>query len=480
MTGEPRSDAARRARRYAERVRRLPGDDTAPAFAPATPARRRDPYDAFATPARAPRLSEGSLSDLRVATKDNVAVAGLVHDAGTGSLGWEPDADAAVVERLRAAGAEFVGTTRMDALALGVTGEACRAGPTENPAAEGCVPGGSSSGSAAAVAGDLADVAVGTDTGGSVRLPAAFCGVVGVKPTYDRVPRTGVLDLAPTLDHVGVLARDVTTAARALDAVSGADPLRPTTAAATTTRALATLEDPLGRLRVGVPEAFVEGADPRVTAAFEATVADLTGLPGVTVERLAFPEHADAAFVNQVHTLAEFARLVEAGGRPVGDGRADGARGALPADVADADVPERVERLVATGRALNRGTDAYADAWDARRRLIRRTQACLDRVDVLVTPTAPVPAPGFGAVGDGFGDAADGSGADAPGGAALSPGDLLANTAPFNCTGNPAVSVPTGTVEGLPIGIQVVGQLGADETALRVARTVESVADETA
>ncbi len=204
----------------------------------------------------------------------------------------------------------------MDALALGVTGEACRAGPTRNPAAAERVPGGSSSGAAAAVAGDLADAAVGTDTGGSVRVPAAFCGVVGAKPTYDRVPRTGVLDLAPTLDHVGVLARDATTAARTLDAVAGADPLRPGSAPAPASAALEALDDPLGRLRVGVPEPFVEAAAPRVAAAFEGTVTALAGLPGVTVERLPFPEHEDAAFVNQVHTLVEFARVVETGGQP--------------------------------------------------------------------------------------------------------------------------------------------------------------------
>ncbi|MFC7098654.1 amidase [Halobaculum marinum] len=462
MRGDSPSDAAQRARRDADRVADLGGDDTAPAFEPATPTERSDPFDAFATAARAPRLGGGSLSDVRVATKDNVAVAGLVHDAGTDALGWEPAADATVVERLRAAGAEFVGTTRMDALALGVTGEACRAGATRNPAAEGCVPGGSSSGSAAAVAGGLADAALGTDTGGSVRLPAACCGVVGVMPTYDRVPRTGVLDLAPTLDHVGVVATDVKTAALTLDAVSGADPIRPTTAAASQTTALEALDAPLGRLRIGVPEPFVEVAGPCVTATFEETVTGLSGLPGATVERLAFPEHGDAEFVNQVHTLAEFARVLDADGQPVGDGRAAAARSALASDVAELGVPERVERLVARGRALVQETDAYAEAWDARRRLVRRTQSCLDRVDVLVTPTVPTMPPAFGAVGDEDGDA-------------VRPGELLANTAPFNCTGNPAVSVPCGSAEGLPVGLQVVAPLGDDETALRVARAVESV-----
>ncbi|WP_435063909.1 amidase [Halobaculum sp. EA56] len=468
MNREPSSDAdaeadgaaAERARRYAERVRALPGDDAAPAFPPARPTARADPVDAFATPATAPGPDVGALSDLRVATKDNVAVAGLAHRAGTGALDWRPDADATVVERLRAAGAEFVGLTRMDPFALGVTGEACRAGRTANPVADGVVPGGSSSGSAAAVAAGLADAAIGTDTGGSVRVPAAFCGVVGVKPTYDRVPRTGVLDLAPTLDHVGVLAGDAETAARTLDAVSGGDPLRPATAAATPTAAAAALDRPLGRLRVGVPEPFVDAAERRVAAAFERAVTDLAGRPGVTVERLAFPEHEWSGLVNQVHTLAEFAAVLDGGVGPLDGGRARSMRAALPDDVADADVPPRVRRLVETGRALGRGGDAYAEAWDARRRLIRRTRACFDRVDVLATPTTPMPAPAFGAVGDGED-------------ASVTPGEVLANTAAFNCTGTPAVSVPCGAADGLPVGLQVVAPAGEDETALRVARAVE-------
>ncbi|WP_284014169.1 amidase family protein [Halobaculum litoreum] len=142
------------------------------------------------------------------------------------------------------------------------------------------------------------------------------------------------------------------------------------------------------------------------------------------------------------------------------------------------DLPERVERLIETGHALAAETDAYADAWDARRRIVRRTQACLGRVDVLLTPTTPMPAPPFGAVGDDPDGPTDaGESGDSAAGGDVAPGEVLANTAPFNCTGNPAVSVPAGTVEGLPVGLQVVGPLGGDELALRVARAVESLDD---
>ncbi|ESP89093.1 amidase [Candidatus Halobonum tyrrellensis] len=465
--GERATDARETARRYASRAHGLDPDDTSPAFSPVVSVARDDPDDAFATAVAAPESFDGPLGGLAVATKDNVAVRGVTHRAGTRSLSWEPSADAAVVERLRAAGADLVGTTRMDPLALGTTGEGCAAGRTANPAAAGRVPGGSSSGSAAAVAGGLADAAVGTDTAGNLRIPAAFCGLVGVKPTFDRVPRTGVLDLAPTLDHVGVLAGDVHTAARTLDAVSGRDPVRPAGAAAEPTDAVAELATGLGRLRVGVPNEFVAAAAPAVRAVVERALTGLSRCGGVTVEHVGFPEHGDAGFVSRLQTAAEFATVVDAGGQPLGDGRDPDARAALRAAFDGAGgVPERVERTVAVGRALNEDyPDAYADAWDARRRIVRRTQVLFEQVDVLATPTVPVAAPAFGAVGDGPD-------------ATLAPTDLLVDTAPFNCTGQPAVSVPCGSADGAPVGLQLVAPAGADERALRVAAELERVAAE--
>lgn len=452
---------AKAARRLAERARSLSGDDTRPAFPPAEPIGRADPHGAFAAPLETPESVDGPLSDLDVATKDNVAVRGATHRAGTGALAWEPKRDATVVERLRGAGADLVGTTRMDPFALGVTGEGCVAGRTENPVVAGAVPGGSSSGSAAAVAGGSADAALGTDTAGSVRVPAAFCGLVGVKPTFDLVPRTGVLDLAPTLDHVGVLARDVETAARVLGALGGGDPLRPAAAHPNPVRPAGALGVRLGRLRVGVPDEFAAAADPDVRAVFEGALADLAGRGGVTVERLGFPEYEDAGFVNQLHTLREFAELRASVGHPPGNGRFPDARRALATPLSEAEVPPRVRRLAATGKTLRREErDAYAAGWDARRRLVRRTEACFDRVDVLAAPTTPMTAPAFGTVGR-----------DDRRGVTVS--EVVANTAPFNNTGSPAVSVPCGRADGAPVGIQFAAPRGEDVLALRAALAVE-------
>ncbi|MEZ3114319.1 amidase [Halobaculum sp. MBLA0147] len=419
-----------------------------------------DEYGVYATRiADAPAAETGPLAGLAVAVKDNVAVAGVTHQLGLDGLDWAPTRDATVVRRLRAAGATLRGTTRMDAAAMGATGESSARGRTENPEAPGHVPGGSSSGSAAAVAAGAVDAAVGTDTGGSVRVPAAFCGVVGIKPTVDRVPRTGVADLAPTLDHVGVLASDVATTARVLREVSGADPRRPTTAGATPLGPLPDL-DPAD-LAVVVPESVLAVAEPGVTDRFEATLSRL-GEHGVTVDREPFPEHADAEFANQLHTLPEFAAVVD-GRVPGGTAAQTPSLRAALAAFPERRFPERVRRLLAIGRGLRaEAPESYAAAWRFRERLTERTRRLLADADALVTPTAPTPPLRFGAVGDGD---------DTP----YTVSDLLANTAPFDCTGQPAVTVPAGRVDGQPVGVQVVTEAGTDERALAVARVLESV-----
>jgi len=445
---------------YLDRIRALPEDSVAGAFPPAEPHSRRDPHDAFAATFFADTPRDGPLADLSLAVKENIAVGGVQSTCGTDCFSWTPARDAVVVERLRAAGGAVVGTTDMDPFAFGTTGEWSARGAPENPAAAGHVPGGSSSGSAAAVAGRDVDAALGTDTAGSVRIPAAFCGVVGFKPTYGLVPAEGVVDLSPSNDHVGVLGREVKTTALVFEAVAGRELTRPETLAGPTRLSFtADIERPPPRLRVGIPEEFMAVADQAVEARIEqALTTCLTELDAETTD-VSFPEAEAAVTANDAQTLIEFADLLERG-QPLGTGRDAGMRAALRRANGRLDeLPERVASGIRTGRGLlESAPDAYGLTWDARRRAIRRQQALFAEVDVLAMPTTPMPAPEIGAV---------------PGDVGPAVLDTVHNTAPFNTTGAPAVTVPCGEVGGRPVGLQLVAPAGADGFLLRVAESVE-------
>lgn len=445
---------------YLDRIRSLPADSVAGAFDSPYPQDRADPSDAFAETFIADAPLSGSLAEFDLAVKENIAVGGVTTTCGTDCFEWTPDIDAVAVERLRAAGGSIVGTTDMDPFAFGTTGELSARGRTRNPAAEGHVPGGSSSGSAAAVAGGEVDAALGTDTAGSVRIPASFCGIVGYKPTYGTVPTEGVVPLSPSNDHVGVLAEDVATAAQVLEAVAGREATHPDSLTAPSR--LSFVDDldrtPSG-LRLGVPAEFVAAATPDVEAAIESAVTSAAIELDAEVESVAFPEAEATVDANDAATVMEFASLLERGGL-LGTGRPADLRAALRrANDRRDSLPGRVRDLIETGRALlEREPDAYGRTWDARRRAIRRQQALFAEIDVLATPTTTVPAPPFGAV---------------PGRGGVSVLDTVENTAPFNATGAPAVSIPCGEVDGRPVGLQLVGPPGADGFLLRVAESVE-------
>lgn len=445
---------------YLDRIRALPEDSVAGAFPPVQPQDRADPLDAFATTFIADAPVDGPLSDLDIAVKENIAVGGVETTCGTDCFSWVPDVDAIVVERLRAAAASLVGTTDMDPFAFGTTGEWSARGPAENPAAEGHVPGGSSSGSAAAVAGGEVDAALGTDTAGSVRIPAAFCGVVGFKPTYGFVPAEGVVDLSPSNDHVGVFGRDVRTAARLFEAIAGRTPTRPETLAGP--HRLSFLDDldrQPPRLRIGIPEPFMAAADQPVEATVERAITTCITELDADTEAVSFPEAAAAVTANDAQTVMEFADLLDRG-QPLGTGREAGLRAALRrVSKRIAELPDRVQRAVETGRGLlDAAPDAYGRTWDARRRAIRRQQSLFADLDVLALPTTPMVAPEFGKV---------------PSNGGPTVLDTVHNTAPFNATGAPAVTVPCGEVDGLPVGLQLVAPPGGDGFLLRVAESVE-------
>jgi amidase len=370
-----------------------------------------------------PPTGAGPLDGVRLAVKDLFAVAGRPLRAGSGarSAAAPEPADAPVVAALRAAGAAVVGTVRLHEFAFGVTGVNAVDGTPGNPAAPGRVPGGSSSGSAAVVAGGWADVALGTDTGGSCRIPAACCGVVGMKPSFGVVDSTGVFPLAPSLDHVGWLTADVALARRVAETLG-------------VIASSASLSVPPRRL--GVHRAAVDAASGEVRAAFTA-VTDRLAAQGWELVEVAWPDEHEAFAVSTAVMFTEAAfvhrHLLEV------------AAGAYGADVR--------ARLL-QGRLFD--LDTYLAGRTAQEELRRRCRRLLTGVAAVVSPTLAVVPPLLAEAGD-------------PALAAR----LVANTRLANLTGLPALSVPVRGLD-LPVGIQV--EAIDDATALAVAAAVEAVA----
>jgi aspartyl-tRNA(Asn)/glutamyl-tRNA(Gln) amidotransferase subunit A len=405
----------------------------------------------------------GPLADLSVAVKDNVVVAGVPMTCGSAAVDFTPSYSATVVERLRTAGADLVGTTNMDEFAYFTTGETCVHGRVENPVVDGGVPGGSSAGSGAAVAAGLVDAALGSDTGGSIRIPASYCGVVGLKPTHRAVSRFGFADLAPSLDHVGPLARDVQTAARVFETIAGPDSqdlssvVSPAPEAGNLTEATGTGVE---GLHVGLVRGALEGATDGVGGAVRETAHAMED-DGVTVERVTVEGYDEAPLALSVITGAEFAELLANAGQVYGSGTgyAEPWRAAVAAATEVGDYGENVREQLLTHGALTEATNgaAYVRAQTARRAFTDRVDALFEEFDVLLTPTTPTTAPDFGEV---TGDA----------------GLLrtIADTGPFDLTGHPAVSVPCGTHDGAPVGCQVVAARHDEPTAVRVAAAVET------
>jgi aspartyl-tRNA(Asn)/glutamyl-tRNA(Gln) amidotransferase subunit A len=389
----------------------------------------------------------GPLHGIPIALKDLFATAGIRTTAGSKILaGWVPEQDSTVARKLREAGTVLLGKLNTHELAYGGTTNNPHYGPTRNPWNLDCIPGGSSGGSGAAIAAGLACGTTGTDTAGSIRIPAAFCGVVGLKPTYGRVSKAGVVPLSFLFDHPGPITRTVEDAGLMLAAMEGYDPDDAATVPMPPGDYTANLGAGVRGLRVGVPrEWFFERLDGEVGDAVETALGVLRGL-GAEVRDVTLPGVAEAMALRRRIIATEFRQY-------------HGAAYAERADDFGADLRAVFELPEADGAAIAEALRAVHAATEA----MRRT---LEAVDVLVTATVPYAAPRIARevqIG----------GADE---------DLLMRmirlTSPFNLTRVPVLSVPCGfTASGLPIGLQIAGRPFDEATVLRAGHAYEQATD---
>lgn len=406
----------------------------------------------------------GRLAGIPIAVKDNMCTTDFPTTCASKILeNFVPPYDAHVVECLRREGAVIVGKTNMDEFAMGSSTENSGFKPTRNPWDRERIPGGSSGGSAAAVAADMAHFALGSDTGGSIRQPASLCGVVGMKPTYGRVSRYGLVAFASSLDQIGPITKDVRDAALLMDVIANHDQRDSTSFDRPGERYLERAEQKLEPMRIGVPkEYFGEGLDCEVRAAVEAAIKMIENL-GATAVEISLP-HTDYA-VSTYYIIAP----AEAGSNLARyDGVHYGYRNTDAEDIISLFARSRAEgfgaevqrRILLGTYALSSGYyDAYYLKASRVRRLIKQDfDAAFDKVDCILCPTSPVPAFKLGERTE-------------------NPLEMyLADiyTIPANLAGIPGISVPCGfTSSGLPIGLQVLSNSFDEARMLRVARAYE-------
>lgn len=440
------------------------------------PEEETDPVNAFiSTFTLKPSNPSGQLlGDYSVAVKDNIAVEGVPLTCGSRVFeNVVPAQNATVVNRLLDAGAQITGKTNMDELAFGLTGETSQFGPTLNPVDTSRVAGGSSGGSAAAVAGGLVDVAIGSDTGGSIRLPAAMCGVVGFRPTWGVVPRFGFVEMAYTTDTIGPITRDIKTAATLMEAITGYDRHDPVSARADRLSSddFGTAIDkapPLEEITIGVPsEFFSDEVAEEVIDQVEQQIERLSEA-GATINPVTIPTVERTVSISKTIYYCEFAAFLTSYGLPT--------RRRVPCEtqyqqaMAEAiessghSFGETVHKNAIEGMYLldNFGGYHYAQARNAVEELRSDFQSVLSENDVLLTPTLPVTAPELGEV------SYESYGSTVP---------ITINTRPVSLANLPAVTVPCGEIDGLPVGIQFIGDEFDDARVLQVGHRYEQLQD---
>ena len=413
----------------------------------------------------------GPLAGVPLALKDNMCTRGIPTTCSSRILdGWRPPYDATVVQRLRAAGAISLGKTNLDEFAMGSSTENSAFGPTRNPHDTDRVPGGSSGGTAAAVAAGFTPLGIGSDTGGSIRQPASFCGVVGMKPTYGAVSRYGLVAFASSLDQIGPFATNVADAAALYDVIAGPDPLDSTSIADYSPAASAVLDDGVEGLRVGVVRELsggaggVEGLAPDVLARSAAAV-EVLAAAGAKVDEVSVPSATLGLSAYYLVAPAEASSNLA---------RYDGVRYGLRVDAATTGEMNTASRTAGFGDEVKRrimlGTYAlsagyydafYGKALKVRTMMLQDFARVYEDFDVLVTPTAPTTAFPLGE-------------------RTADPMTMYVNdvcTIPSNLTGHPGISVPFGFGDdGMPVGVQVLAPALGDALTFRVAAVLEAAA----
>jgi len=424
---------------------------------------------------RASGAALGPLAGVPLAVKDNLCVRGMRTTASSRILDtFVPPYDATVVARLEQAGAVIVGKTNCDEFAMGSSNENSAFGPVRNPWAGDRTPGGSSGGSAAAVAAACVPLALGSDTGGSIRQPASFCGVTGLKPTYGRVSRYGLLAFASSLDQIGPIARNVGDAALALQVLAGPDPMDSTAAREAVPDFAASLDGDARGVRIGVPRAFVsDGVDASVLAAFDAALLVLRAT-GATLIDIDLPHAKYAIPVYYLVCTAEASSNLARY-----DGVKYGYRSPAPTTLKEMYSktrdegfgPEVKRRIMLGTYVLSAGYyDAfYLKAQQVRTLLRQDYDRAFEAVDIVAMPTSPTPPFRLGEKTD---DPLQ-----------MYLADIF--TVSVNLAGLPGISVPCGFVDApragatdrLPIGVQFVGKMFDEATILRVADAFERATD---
>ena len=403
----------------------------------------------------------GPLSGFTFAVKDNISVKDLKMTCGVTDFSYVPSLDAVVVERLLEAGAELVGKTNMEPFAFGQTGEQSEFGPVTNPIAENRICGGSSSGSGAAVAGELVDFALGTDTGGSVRAPAACCNLVGLKPSNGIVPRHGFVDMVPWTDTIGVVAPDVQTAGNVLDVMIGPNRRAPASSPIEVD-SVNVLGKSDGGLTIGIPESLLRKSGEQVTTVMEELQRKLDNDPKVTLRTVSL----NISDISELYPLmfSDFAWLVKQCGIIHGEGTSynEEFRKAFEEFVEHHNFNEYVTSRVLPAAYVDENTNGQV--YVALRNEVTEFRTRLDdlftEIDLLLTPTMRTVPPELGTVGVYEGSL-----------------NIMGNTVPFSLANTPAVSVPVQKIDGLPVSAQIVAPQYEDHTALLGAKLIEELSD---